>query len=506
MKVFFKQKKMRLITIFLVSIVIISQLSLPVKANAASLPVIDPVHIATSIFGWLQNAYQFTQSNFILKSLTQSLKKRVLAMMSDQIIDWINNGKKPTFTTDFGSVFREAGNVAVGDVLQQYVPELCQPFAFDITLQLQQPAQRSQQVRCSLSSVVKSYDDYRKSFKNGGWLAYQELLKPQNNQWGTEIIVQSEILNITAQKTNASILQQQINVGFNSEKCTGGWDLIDTRTNQIATKYPVTHFPPPPDKSRAPNDPPKQLLPPGDPNVILKCTSATVTTPGRTMVEGLNKALYSNFDLTINDPDLSNALASILDAAFNKLIKKGAAGLISFVSGTDTKSQSEHSTNVQNAGRDLKSNEDRVADNIRKSYQTQLGSAADTLASASSTLAGASAANQDIIAAANSLLACSLSPENDTFAKNAINAAKSTQQTILIKSAQWNAISSNVSRVTAGISAGSCDMACLNQNQKSIGDILNAANSLNVDANNILLGVQDTLTDLQVKLKSLCKV
>lgn len=511
MKTIFKKEKIiRIAALLIVFSVVLPQLFLPMKARAIfgiGDIVNDPVHIVTSVYGWLQDAYEFTQSSFILKTLTQAIKKRVLAMMSDQIIDWINNGKKPTFTQDFGSVFRDAGDAAVGDILQQYsaTKALCEPFAFDITLQLQKPAPLADQVRCSLSSVIKNYNDYGKDFKNGGWLAYQELLKPQNNQWGAEIITQSEIINRTAQKTNESVLKTNVNVGFNSEECTGGWDLIDTRTNQIATKYPVTHFPP--DKPRAPNDPPKQLLPPGDSNVALRCTSAMVTTPGGAIAEGLNKALYSNFDLTINDPDLTSALSNIIDAAFNKLVMKGVAGLKSFVSGTDTKSQADHSTDVQKAGKDFEDNANQVANNARNTNLNQLRSAAETLSSASLTLADASVKNQSIVSLANDLKSCSTganTSSDSAFALSAINTANSTRQTLSVKSSQWNVASLNTSGLIARISSVSCDITCLNQNQRSVGDAVSAANSINIDASDILLGIESTLIDLQNRRKNSC--
>ena len=53
--------------------------------------------------------------------------------MTDNVVEWINNDFKspPKFTQDFGKVFREAGDQAVGDVLCNMSPQKC--FASPLT-------------------------------------------------------------------------------------------------------------------------------------------------------------------------------------------------------------------------------------------------------------------------------------------------------------------------------------------------------------------------------------
>ncbi|TSA45143.1 hypothetical protein D4R51_02435, partial [bacterium] len=408
----------------------------------------------------------------------------------------------------------------VGDVLQQYAETraLCEPFAFDIQLQLQKPAPLSQQVTCSLSSVINNFQAFRNDFSNGGWLGYQELMKPQNNQWGAEIITQNEILNRTAQKTNTNVLKQQVNVGFSSEECTGGWDLIDKRTNLPATKYSPTHFNP--DKSRSPDDPPLQFLPPGDSNVVLRCTSATVTTPGGALAAGLEKSLYSGLDFVINSQDLSSAIAIIADAAFNKLIKNGVNGLKDMLAqpplDTGPNSKIPGIGDLRREIGNYEGTRDQVriqaADSIRNTYLSQLNPARDALSSASTTLATASNTNQNVIKNAGDLLSClgGNTGEDAIFAEGAVQDANDTLQNITGKSAEWRVASSSITSLIGRIAPMApltCDMNCLSSvKQQSVTDAVSIATGLSVDANNILLNAQTVLTEIQRRRALACHI
>ncbi|MGC9603247.1 MAG: hypothetical protein ABSF47_02140 [Minisyncoccia bacterium] len=485
------------------------------ETRATGLPVIDVASILEETFGISQSAAQFIQK-YVIDGFLAALKHRLLTMMTNNIVDWINNGGKPKFTTDFGSVFTDAADQAVGDVLQQYsaTNALCQPFAFDVTLQLQQPAPLSQQVSCSLTSVISNFKAYRDNFSDGGWLGYQELLKPQNNEWGVEVITQNEIVNRTAQKTNASILQQQVNVGFNSEECTGGWDLIDTRNGKPAkvTVGGVDYGPhTAPDKARAPDNPPP--LPPELGSTFkYRCTSATVTTPGSTLAAGLQEATYGkDFNFIINSQDLSNSLAIIADAAFNRIIKSGVKGLQDFTKTESGTLTGQEQSDVAGASTGYQNSINQVAESSRNVYLRQLSQAADDLSSASTTLGVASSTNQEIIATGNELLLC-LGPTNinspdGVFAQGAIDDANNTIQTIANKSTQWKIATSTLGILMEEVSSPACGLTCLNQiNQQDMNDAASTASTLNADSGSILTSIQNTLSDLNARKTNDCHI
>lgn len=441
--------------------------------------------------------------NFMKDVVLAALKKRLLNIMTNQVVDWINRGAKgPLFTTSFGKIFTDAGDAAVGDVLQQVGEgKLCSPFAFNITLQLQQPAPLSEQVQCSLSKVINNFQDYGNHFANGGWIAYEELLKPQNNQWGIEIITQNEIANRTAKKTSASILQQQINVGFNSEACNL-WQLTDDRNGAPVkgedTSLPGSDYPDPK------TQPPIPLKYAQEQSYYWRCTEMRVTTPGRTLAATLEKATGADFDYIITSKDLANSLAIIADAAFNKLIKSGVEGLQKFSQsgGEDSMSPAEKDriNNASAAYEEIQ--RQATGDKVRFSYLDQLNPIANTALAASSTLAIASSTNQDIISTGQELLACpGINSADTAFAQNAMGAAKTiTSQTIVSKSAEVKTAHTAIRGLISSVNAGNCGSSC----QSQIDTQRTAASNLNVDANNILLGVQNTLNELQTMKKNDC--
>ena len=435
----------------------------------------------------------------------------MLTTMTNEIVDWINNGTTPRFTQDFGSVLSNAGNAAVGDVLMQYslTQPLCQPFAFDIQFQLQQPAPLVDQVRCSLSSVISNYSSFRNNFNDGGWVGYQELLKPQNNQWGVEIMTQNELINQTNQRTSAATLQQQVNVGFNSETCDS-WQLTDERSNQpVKGDYTTETGDNYPDPNTQPPIPPDYAT---EQSYYWKCTKTKVTTPGATMAAGLAKATYGTFDEIVNSKDITNSLAIITDAAFNKLIQNGVKGLKDLTIKTfaptsaQTSALGAASTEVQS----YQNTQNQLTENIRNTYLGQLNSATNSILSASSSIAAASSTNESIISISQDIITClSLNTSDPDYvsAENALSVATlSTRSTIQGKMAAINIANSNLQALIAKISdKTACGQTCLsNIDSNYIASVASTPASLDADATTILTGLQATLNDLSAKKTNDC--
>jgi hypothetical protein len=411
----------------------------------------------------------------------------------------------------------------VGDTLLQIKGGelLCSPFAFDIQLQLQKPPTLSQAVRCSLPEVIGNIKSYRDNFQNGGWLGYQELLKPQNNQWGAEIIIQNEIMNVTAQKTNASVLKNQVNIGFNSEACTGGWDLINTQnggkvSEELATSIGLLAHDG--DTSHAPNDPPKIS------DIILRdytvkyvCAKSTVTTPGSALAAGLEKSLYSSLDFVINAQELSASLAIIADAAFNRLIKAGVGGLKDMISSETTTgvpaTPASVSASTAQAIGGYESTQNQTFITTQNIYLGQLNPASSTIKQASLDLDVASSTNEsviktttDLISSLESICPTSLSKGADlAWASSTLDTASfSTRQTITNKYAEIRVIGPKVGFLISLVT-NSTNLTELNQiSQQDISDAVNKTNNLNLEIGTILSGVSNTLTNAQTKLEK-CK-
>ncbi len=353
----------------------------------ATLAATQAANLAALHVGWLeevlyhiQKAWEFIQK-YVLDALLASLKKRLLDEITNETIQWIQNGKTPVFTQNFGDVFRTAADQAAGDVLQNLGEgQLCTGLPQKLyNLQLTQPQPLRQSVSCTLSQVVGNIEAFKQNFSQGGWVGYQDLLMPQNNQYGIMILTQQALQNELSQKTQSAVLLQQVNQGFNIKQCTT-WRLYEKATNQ-----------PVPNSDENVTDQP----PSADPALEYRCVEEKVTTPGRTVADSVSKALGSNIDFIVNTNDLSNALGMVLDAAFNRLMKAGVSGLASF---TQSSGKGIDSSTLGNAltdysqGRNItiNTNQSSLSDSLSKliaQASSTLRDASDTLVSASSSAA-----------------------------------------------------------------------------------------------------------------------
>ncbi|MDP3901639.1 MAG: hypothetical protein Q8Q37_01515 [bacterium] len=233
----------------------------PVMTNAA----------ISNIGDFNQNLFEWGQT-FVL----ETLKKRVLDMMVDQIIQWVQGGGEPKFITDWGSFLRDAGQQAVGDFAQELgLGFLCEPFSFQIQIALQNPSPFSQRASCTLDEIVGNIENFYQNFENGGWIAYSESWKPRNNYYGSLIMAYDEQQNRRESAESAAWSEGIAGGGFLSTKDANG----------------------------------------------------NISTPGSVIGATVAKAIGSDIDYIVNAQQLQEYIAAISDAVINRLIKEGINGL-----------------------------------------------------------------------------------------------------------------------------------------------------------------------------------
>ena len=282
-------RKFIIIFLFIISV---SFFVLPQKTYA-QIPVTDGTHIGATIAGWFAQASRWTADK-LEKLALETLKKRLLDTMVDQIIVWIQGGGTPKFVQDFGGTVEDAANAAVGDVVEEIgLGRICQPFKLPLQLIVGQTARFSQQVSCTLDQIVDNFEGFYDDFRAGGWIGFNELIKPQNNYYGVLISTLEETDTRAAMAREAKSKEIQAGQGFLSQKECLEWSFsgYDINTNDPITSKRVTSSqfpfydpqnPPQPDSSQFYGE--------------WKCTNNIVTTPGTTIAHGLEKALYSDFD------------------------------------------------------------------------------------------------------------------------------------------------------------------------------------------------------------------
>ena len=255
----------------------------------AQIPVTDValIAVATAILGTtsgetFETFYEWAQS-FVLATL----KKKLLDMMVDQIIVWIQGGGEPKFIDDWQGFLRQAADEVGGEFIEELgAGFLCDPFSFQIQLALVQPPQFSERATCTITQVVDNIEDFYEDFSNGGWIAYSQSWASKNNYFGSVLMAMAELDN---KEADAQLAAQ--NEGLSS----GGF---------LGTKVCA--------KDANGKDIPG---------------TCKITTPGQTIGATLAKAIGSDIDYIVNAEQLTEYLAAISDAIINRLIVEGVTGI-----------------------------------------------------------------------------------------------------------------------------------------------------------------------------------
>jgi len=134
--------------------------------------------------------------------------------------------------------------------------------------------------------IVGNINNFREDFRNGGWIAYSESWKPQNNLFGASLMASEELELRTGKASGASW----------SEALAGGGFLSTKKCQKDAA------------------------------GKIIEST-CKITTPGDTVGKTLSKAIGADFDFIVNANDMEEIAAALVNALVNRIIKEGVNGL-----------------------------------------------------------------------------------------------------------------------------------------------------------------------------------
>lgn len=167
-------------------------LDIPLTALQAS-------SFATSLTNWVTNVAKWAKDELV-KSLRDAVVKAIVNEINKQTVSWIQGNGTPKFVTDWKGFVKNAGMEAVNQTISQSkLADLCTPFAPQLRVALiPETKPISQTAKCTLSDIVANVQGFYDNFKNGGWLAYGEAIKPENNLYMQLVIFGDE----TKIKTN----------------------------------------------------------------------------------------------------------------------------------------------------------------------------------------------------------------------------------------------------------------------------------------------------------------
>lgn len=312
--------------------------------------VIDPAHIAKTVLQYAKRV------------ATEFLKKRLVKTIVNQTINWIQGGGKPRFIQDFkGFVLGEADK-AVGSEIYQHYPQLCSPISaavksafYGIGTSGRNGLNATEYTRCTLSMAVENVRAAYENFGVLGWANYLESIKPQNNTFGSIMILSDIALNARSEEKAAAQTSAQSAGGLlATRKC------VDVRPHSITVELGGEDVYGPAAPSANPS---------ADAGLILKRKGETavdstgkeidvskitgdsfygcpqsgweVTTPGKTVGDILGKASGLHADWIVNAQDLAALATAFVDSLINKLFQAGAEGLSRAVSARSPRQSAE---------------------------------------------------------------------------------------------------------------------------------------------------------------------
>jgi len=292
-------------TVTLVFIALIIVLILPKPAFAAvptfetnpilvgEEPVVNAANAAANVAGKVQ---QFLEWAF--KMATELLKKQLLDMMVDQIVNWIQGGGEPKFITDWSGFFKDAADQAGGKFIQKLgLASLCSPIKPLLSASFI-PITPFTTLSCTFSEIGVNIDNFLNDFRQGKWIAWREMvLKPQNNIYGAYILAWDQYEFEKAAAVKASESEAKAGQGFLSVK----------RCVQSHLEY---HSEVDPDGNTM------QV-----PTTI--CDKEEIVTPGFVAGELVAKAVGSDIDFIVNSQDLTAYVAAIANALLNRMFSEG---------------------------------------------------------------------------------------------------------------------------------------------------------------------------------------
>ena len=159
-------------------------------------------------------------------ALRDMVAKRIMDYIVDQTVKWIQGGGKPKFITNWNGFLEDVGDIAFDSVARELSSKgvnLCSPFGLQLKLAFLPVPKFSQRINCSLDQFVKNIQNFYVDFSVGGWEGYMLSLEPNNNLFGSIIIVQDKINQEKNKKQEASKNEGLAGSGFMGNKiCKAG--------------------------------------------------------------------------------------------------------------------------------------------------------------------------------------------------------------------------------------------------------------------------------------------
>ena len=286
---------------------------------------------------------------FVLDGLAWAIAKAIVSRLVANLVDWINSGFKgsPAFLSDFEGFLLGALDQAAGKFIYEELGEvgsfICSPFKLDIQIALALKYQTARESKpyegCTLSGVIDNIEGFLDgNFKEGGWkdwiniTSQPEKYTPYGQLLTAEAGLQARLVNSKGKE----LAHLNWGQGFLSGKVC---EILGSPSDGApVTVKNVPDLKPSTIGTIDVNAPAKTPIQSNTaaasslsaPSSKEKCT---VSKPGTTIANALNKSLGAGQDSLIAADEIDEIIGALIGQIANAAIT-GAAGLLGLSPGT----------------------------------------------------------------------------------------------------------------------------------------------------------------------------
>jgi len=256
-----------------------------------------------------------------LKWAFTALKKKLLDMMVDQIITWINGGGKPTFVTDWRAFLSKAIDDVGGNFVSEYLGAafLCKNISPQIQIMLAKPKTFNTTAACTLSKIGTNLQNFFANFTTGGWKGWLAVSETQNNIYGMYFYAQDQKWSMEELAAKTGSTAAAAGAGFLGDQvCLRYYKFLPDGEGELEKVFDTKSAP---KKGEAPQ-----------PFTDANCTEWFTRTPGKVAADSLSKVVGKDYDWLLQSKEYSEYVVAIADAVINRMIKEGIALIASAAS------------------------------------------------------------------------------------------------------------------------------------------------------------------------------
>lgn len=270
-----------------------------------------------------------------LEILWTVAKKKMLDMLVNNIITWIQGGGDPKFVTNWKEFLKDAANEAGGQFIDSdpNLSWLCDSFGTEIKIGLGAVPTFKEEIGCTLDDVAENIDDFYNDMRDGGgWDGWLKVSQSNNNVFGAYWTVMGEKMAREASAKEAALNEAVSSTGFLGDKVCEDWDNCDE------TKEPIWKC-----VERIEEKKEREVTA-GEYDACAKaasceCKKWRTRTPGKILADTTTKALGLDIDWLVSADKWNEYLGAILDAAINRLAGEAEGGLAKMSGSNDAKNK-----------------------------------------------------------------------------------------------------------------------------------------------------------------------